>query len=65
MLMILQIVTLAIVMISNIILIIFLYKAKKTQSELDTQLISDLMSKGRTLIEIKRVAPEQFFIRRS
>lgn len=40
-------------------------KAKPISPKDDMRLLSDLMSNNRTLIEIRRIAPQEYFIRRS
>lgn len=52
------------VILNGIILISLYQKNKKTPQELDMQLLSDLSQRGRTLIEIRRVSPDNFFIRK-
>jgi hypothetical protein len=38
-------------------------KNKEQRIKEDMQLLQDLMSNGRTLVEIKRIAPSDYFIR--
>lgn len=57
-------VTLGLSLILNSVFCYNFYKnSKKAQEQKDMRLLQDLMSKGRVLIEIKRIAPEQFFLR--
>lgn len=37
--------------------------SKGARTEKDLRLLSDLMTNGHTLIQIKRIAPEEYFVR--
>lgn len=47
----------------NIYLGLKYFKKPPSQESKDLQLINDLMTSGKSLIEIRRIAPNNFFIR--
>ncbi len=48
---------------SSLILFLIFHNKKPNQTDLDIELLSDLSQRNRSLIEIKRISPESFFIR--